>query len=190
MVPKDSGWRKLIRYSSGAHGGRAMTSSACCELPVFCGLSAFLVTTVLSGCTVGRSYEREGMCNALRVFADSIQDSAAHSVTLRTVWGVEGTKTCERVDEPPERALCAYLIDNTSWEFMAANVAAALRCVGVKFPGDSEQAYIEALAGSIRSSRPAFAQQGVEVRIDFATSAADGQVPWLTISVTRSAVGE
>lgn len=125
------------------------------------------------------------MCGALRTFSESIKDSATHSVTLRTDWGAEATKSCEREDRQPELALCAYLIQNTSWEFMAINVNRALGCIGVKFPEVPDQAYIEALAGSVRSSRPAFSKQNFDVEMEFNTAATEEELPHLKISVTR-----
>jgi hypothetical protein len=145
---------------------------------------SFFAAAALSGCAVADSKDG-GMCEALKAFAESIDDSATHSVTLRTDWGAEPTKSCEREDRQPELALCAYLIKNTSWEFMAINVSESLRCVGVKFPDSPEQAYIETLAGSVRSSWPAFTEGGFDVQIDFNTAGSEEGFPRLRISVTR-----
>jgi hypothetical protein len=65
------------------------------------------------------------------------------------------------------------------------NVSEALGCVGVTFPSDPEQAYIETLAGFVTSSRPASTRHSFDVQIDFNTARTEKRLPQLRISATR-----
>jgi hypothetical protein len=140
-----------------------------------------LAAAQLCGCTT-LATQNDDMCAAFRAFAESVPSSGRHFVTLRTDWGAEPTKACERVEAPPELALCAYLMENSSWEFMGFNIRRALQCLKVGFPPNPDQLYVESLVGSVRSHRPAFTDRNVDVELDFDSTSRDG-LPHLTIAV-------
>ena len=141
-----------------------------------------LAVATLCGCATPQVLN-DDMCSAFRSFAESIPNSGRHFVTLQTDWGAEPTKACLRLDAAPERALCTYLIENTSTEFMAFNIRRALQCLKVGFPSNPDELYLETLSGSVRSHRPAFTIRAVDVELEFDSTSRDG-LPHLTIAVS------
>jgi hypothetical protein len=103
------------------------------------------ILMVLSACA-GTKREIDGMCPAIVAFADAA-DSSLHSVRLTTDWGgvytksedpgelILAAKECHHDGFEPGRALCGYLLEETSTEFPAANYRRALRCLGLKVSG-------------------------------------------------------
>ena len=84
----------------------------------------------------------------MAAFANSAANDGTHTVRLMTDWGAVFaqkaadedlfyTKSCEHGSYPPSQKLCAYLMDNTSIEFMGINVRRALRCMGQAVSGIS-----------------------------------------------------
>ena len=143
----------------------------------FCG-------TVLAtlGCVSMAHAEGDSMCDALRDFAESIDGSETHEVFLRTDWGAEPTIACGRSERPSEIAFCAYLVKNSSIEFMTSNVQRVLECVGVDFPQRSEL-FVKSLAGTVVSHDPAFTEKALDVVVTFDTTG-DDELPSLTISMS------
>ena len=122
------------------------------------------------------------MCDALRDFAESIDDSETHEVFLRTDWGAEPTIACGRSEKPSEIAFCAYLVENSSTEFMTFNVQRVLECVGVDFPLRSAL-FIQRLSGTVVSHAPAFTEKALDMVVTFDTTS-DDELPSLTISMS------
>ena len=126
--------------------------------------------------------EGDSMCDALRDFAESIEDSETHEVFIRTDWGAEPAIGCGRSEGPAEIALCAYLIENSSREFMAANVLRVLECAGAESPERS--ALFEGLTGTVTARDPAFTEEAIDMVVTFDTTRDDG-LPSLTISMAK-----
>jgi hypothetical protein len=88
------------------------------------------------------------MCPAIAAFANA-SDAIVHSVRLTTDWGgvytksedpdewVMAAKSCEHGGFKPGKALCGYLLEETSTEFPAINYRRALRCLNVEVSGRS-----------------------------------------------------
>jgi hypothetical protein len=120
------------------------------------------------------------MCAQLKRFASSVADTKPHSVTLRTDWSLPVfTRSCERPDVDPERAVCSWLVEHTSTEFMTINIGRALRCAGV---ASSAGVRIETLAGTVRA--PDYTSKDTELELSFDSGPKEG-LPWLTIRVTK-----
>lgn len=135
------------------------------------------------GCVSIAHADGDSMCDALKDFAESIDDSKTHEVFLRTDWGAEPTIACGRSEGSSEIALCAYLVENSSIEFMAVNVQRVLECVGVDFPQRSVL-FVKNLTGTVISHDPAFTEKAVEMIVTFDTTS-DNELPSLTISMSN-----
>lgn len=125
----------------------------------------------------------DSMCDALRSFAESIDDSETHEVFLRTDWGAEPAIACGRSEKRPEIAFCAYLVENSSIEFMAFNVQRVLECAGVDFP-ERSTFFIKSLKGTVISYDPAFTDKAIDMVVTFDTTS-DNELPSLKISMSR-----
>ena len=74
------------------------------------------------------------MCAQIANFAKSVQPGKTHSVLLRGGWGGDTTNTlmthdCQDFGFEPGNKLCAYLVQNTSWEFGQYNARRAAKCL-------------------------------------------------------------
>ena len=150
-------------------------------------ITPFLVCSVAAttlGCAAVKSEKGDTMCDALSDFAESIHSLETHEITLRTEWGAEPFVACGRSDKAPEIALCEYLVENTSIEFMTENVRRVLDCTGIDFPPSSEQIFVRNLAGTVVSRDPAFTDEPIEIVVSFDT-AGDENMPSMTISISR-----
>ena len=125
----------------------------------------------------------DSMCHALRNFAESVGGSEVHEVTLRTDWSAEPVIACGRSEKPSEIAFCAYLVENSSIEFMTVNVQRVLECAGVDFP-ERSRLVVKNLNGTVVSHDPAFTEKAVDMVVTFDTTR-DDKLPSLTISVSE-----
>ena len=135
------------------------------------------------GCVSIAHAEGDSMCDALRDFAESIDGSETHEVFLRTDWGAEPTIACGRSERQSEIAFCAYLVENSSIEFMTVNVQRVLECVGVDFPQRSAL-FVKSLTGTVISHDPAFTENAIDLVVTFDTTS-ESELPSLTISVSN-----
>ncbi len=125
------------------------------------------------------------MCVELERFARSVTDKLPHTVRLMTDWSFpEPARACRRDNHLPETALCEWLVENTSTEFMAINISRALGCMGLRKEVSplGYRPYIESLAGEVYD--PHFTAEDVELRIIF-NSSPEEELPWLEITVTN-----
>lgn len=141
-----------------------------------------MVAAILGCVSIARA-EGDSMCDALRDFAESIDNSETQKVVLRTDWGAEPTIACGRSEKPSEIAFCAYLVENSSTEFMTVNVQRVLECVGVHFPLRSSLV-IQSLSGTVVSHDPAFTEKALDMVVTFDTTS-DDELPSLTISMSN-----
>ena len=144
-----------------------------------------LMATAL-GCASDNPSESDTMCNALTVFAESIDDTDVYEVTLRTEWNAEPTIACGPRTPAPEGAFCNYLVENSSIEFMTTNIERVLECVGKELPPGSEPPYLGGLSGTVISYDPAFTDLPIVVVVGFDTRS-DRELPSLGISMSRRA---
>jgi hypothetical protein len=149
--------------------------------------TGILLSIQLGGCAALRAPAGE-TCQALRTFAESIPASARYSVTLKTDWGAEPTIACQARVDTPESALCNFLVQNSSIEFMSANIGRVLHCAGVSFPSGPHAVYVEKLAGGVRADNPPFTNRKVTMELEFDSEAGD-TLPYLTIAITPTAAG-
>lgn len=146
-------------------------------------LSVCGVVAATLGCVSIAHAEGDSMCDALRDFAASIDDSETHKVVLHTDWGAEPTIACGRSEKPSEIAFCAYLVENLSIEFMTVNVQRVLECAGVEFPQRSAPS-VKSLTGTVVSDAPTFTDKAIDMVVTFDTTS-DDELPSLTISMSK-----
>lgn len=79
----------------------------------------------------------DALCAEIVKFANATEDDALHEVELRTDWSFRqvdnrifmGSKECDHQEYAPGKALCHYLLRNTSTEFSIINFKRALACL-------------------------------------------------------------
>jgi hypothetical protein len=96
--------------------------------------AAIMACTVVGCSSLLTPVERDPMCHAIAVFADTTPRGEVHRVELRGGWGGEEKDTimthdCEHGGFGPAKVLCEYLVPNTSWEFGSSNAEPAFRCL-------------------------------------------------------------
>lgn len=99
-------------------------------------LISFFALTLASNCLSAES-KQDALCTELVNFANATDDDALHVVELRTDWSFRkvdnrifmGRKECDHQEYAPGKALCGYLLKNTSTEFPIINFKRALTCL-------------------------------------------------------------
>jgi len=86
--------------------------------------------------------ESDELCRQIARFANYSPTGAPRTVRLTTDWGgvfsstnVMAEKACLHGADKAGKALCAYLLNDTSTEFAAVNYRRALTCIGRESPG-------------------------------------------------------
>lgn len=95
---------------------------------------ALLTLPVLASCSTGGMKGQDQICNEIASFAAATEPGQHRSVVLRGGWGgdtpdVLMTHDCQHAGYGPGKALCAYLLPNTSWEFGNYNAKRVARCL-------------------------------------------------------------
>jgi hypothetical protein len=75
------------------------------------------------------SSENDTHCSLLFNFANSIQPNNKKSVKFSSVWS-EMKKSCDHNSYEPGKTLCSWMLNNYSGEYMEANVASVMSCLG------------------------------------------------------------
>lgn len=148
------------------------------------------LATLASSCASMAS-EEDALCSEIAEFANASSPSNPHTVRLTTDWGgvytdtdpnesVMGAMWCQQDQSRATKNLCAYLIENTSFEFAAINYRHVLRCLGVN-TGDHDDMEGASLPPSARSGTVNGKRVRSEVTAAF-TRATDRSPPVLSIS--------
>jgi hypothetical protein len=146
---------------------------------------SFALVLLVSGCTSAARVESDGLCSQFGALADSIQDYDKHEIAFFTEWGAEPTKACRRGSSAQEAALCTYLLEHSSTEYMEANIVRVLRCAGVSFPEQDRAISLESLKGKATFPWPAFAAQPISMVVTFDTTSLSG-AHTMTITLQRN----
>jgi hypothetical protein len=129
----------------------------------------------------------------MAAFANAPLHGANRTVRLTTDWGGWFTepdeageqpmyaKSCEHDDYEPGKALCAYLLENTSTEFAGINARRALRCLGVRVSGSISPRDDDRLPASAKSKTVLGERVGAEVLVEF-DQGSDSSPPKLSIT--------
>jgi hypothetical protein len=162
----------------------------------FRALVSLTVGTVsLIGCaSIGE--EPDDMCAEIAAFANASGDRTKRSVRLATDWGgvytpkqdpdefVMAAKDCAHDGYEAGKALCAYLLKNTSTEFPGINHRRALACIGRRIPGVSPTDD-KRLPPSASSNTVPGVKSGTTVEVEM-QPATDTTPPILIIAVRSS----
>jgi hypothetical protein len=161
---------------------------------LFRGVLVVALALLFSSCTTPPR-ERDDLCDELARFANAPSSVERHPVRLKTDWrggylksdepGEEliAAKSCERGSDEPGKALCAYLIENSSSEFATINYRRVLECLGVhvKAANSAEDAGLPRIAKS-RQVRGHAVGSDIVAEFSYAT---DSEPPTMTISAIQ-----
>ena len=111
------------------------------------------------------------MCREIARFAKASPIGVIKEVTLFRggTWMVDHYKGCKRADDDQGAiAFCAWLMQNTSTEFMEANVNRALSCLqGQRIDGYIGNTGIESWKGMVRFYSPKIEAEGVAISVEY-----------------------
>jgi hypothetical protein len=134
--------------------------------------------------------EPDELCRQIAQFANDSPTSTPRTVRLTTDWGgvfsrsdVIAEKACLHDTDKPGKALCAYLLENTSTEFATVNYRRALACIGKASPGLSptdDELLPPSASSSVVDGRPV--RSSVTVRF---TPGTQSTPPALSISTGK-----
>lgn len=93
-----------------------------------------LILPLAVACSTGTTREQAQMCTEIASFAAVAASGQSHAVVLRGGWGGDSPSTlmthdCQHSGYAPGKALCAYLLPNTSWEFGSDNAKRVAQCL-------------------------------------------------------------
>jgi hypothetical protein len=140
--------------------------------------------------------QADELCGELATYANTRPGGTPRVVRLMTDWGgfylksdnpaeeLMFAKSCYHGSDDASKALCAYLMANTSTEFASTNYRRALRCLGIHARGVSPSDDAE-LPHSARSHRVLGWRIDAELIVEF-SNATDAEPPTMTISVNGS----
>src|SRR5688572_2539059 len=158
-------------------------------------LSLAAVTVSLIGCA-SISEAPDDMCAEIATFANASVDGTERSVRLATDWGglytakedqdevVTAAQNCAHDGYEAGKALCAYLLRNTSMEFPGINHRRALACIGRRIPGLSPTDD-KRLPPSASSNSVLGVKSGTTIRVELRPTT-DVTPPILVIAVRAS----
>lgn len=118
-----------------------------------------------------------GFCENLSRYAETVPDGQSRTVVLRRggAWMVDHYKACQRSDNSEaSKVFCGWLMENTSAEFMEANINRALSCLqGQEIRGYIGNTGIEYWSGKTKFSSPHIDAEGVNVTLEYFMSYTD-----------------
>jgi hypothetical protein len=148
-----------------------------------------------SACSVTPSKTDE-LCQKIADFANASASGEFHTVRLTTDWGgvftksddpndvLIAAKSCQHDEDDAGKALCGYLVENSSTEFAGINYRRALSCVRVASSGlsptDDDRLPPIAISRAVSGKRVRS-----EVTIEFAEGT-NSAPPMLSISAGRT----
>jgi hypothetical protein len=124
-----------------------------------------------SGCSTTSRLSDTQLCQQMAKYVAAVPSGTGSFVQLerRGAWLVNHSKACFGPDgDGPARALCSWLLDRTSTEFMEATVTLAVACVqGQRIHGYLGNTGIESWEGKLRSYSPRFDTADASIAISW-----------------------
>lgn len=95
---------------------------------------ALLILPILASCSTGGAKGQDRICTEIATFASTVETGHSRAVVLRGGWGGDAPNTlmthdCLHAGYDPGKALCDYLVPNTSWEFGSYNASRVAQCL-------------------------------------------------------------
>ena len=126
-----------------------------------------ITSTGLPGCASMSSMRDTALCNHLNTWAVSVPRGQSRTVRLvrSGIWMVNHEKKCEHLEEDQAGdTLCAWLMENTSTEFMEANINLTISCLqGQQISGYVGNTGIESWSGKASFYSPHLSAENVRV---------------------------
>jgi hypothetical protein len=151
-----------------------------------------LITALLTACSQAPRRSDTPFCDQLTTFARAVRGGEAQSVRLARGgrWMVDHYKSCAQSPESPAtQAFCEWLMENTSTEFMEANINLAITCVqGQNIRGYLGNNGISSWTGEMRSFSPRIGVYDVAIDLEYRVALDnDGCEDFLKITVMPDA---
>ena len=134
------------------------------------------------------SVRNTDLCDHLNTWAVSVPRGQSRTVRLvrSGTWMVNHQKKCEHSEEDKAgNTLCAWLMENTSTEFMEANVNRTMSCLqGQQISGYLGNTGIESWSGKTSFYSPHLAAENVRVDLVYSLdNSQESRVDFLQIAV-------
>lgn len=125
----------------------------------------------LAACASAPPLTDTRLCDQLSAWAITVQSGQSSTVRLIRggAWMVDHYKQCESPDEDKAAsAFCAWLMENTSTEFMEANISRTMSCLqDQRISGYLGNTGIESWSGKASFYSPHLAAEDVQVDIEY-----------------------
>ena len=166
------------------------------KLPsIIARLGTLLVTVfAVGGCATQANDSRGEICSQIDLFAKSLEPGESKTVRLARggAWLVDHYKACARDSEDTASiAFCKWLMENTSTEFMEANINLTLSCLqGQEIHGYIGNTGVESWTGRMKLYySPRIEVEDVEVEVEYSVGYFDSteNEDFLAITVTKDA---
>ena len=132
---------------------------------------AFLSMAATS-CATAPPLSDAALCDQLSSWAQTVPSGQTSTVKLVRggAWMVNYYKRCEHSEgDTAAGAFCGWLMDNTSTEFMEANINNAMSCLqGQRISGYVGNTGIESWSGKASFYSPHMAAENVQVHLEYA----------------------
>lgn len=146
----------------------------------------FLLALASGGCASVSNRDAQSLCGQVASFADTVPPGESRSIKLESAWGhglddharLLYEKRCAFGAYPPGDLLCAWLMENTSIEFMSINVRRVLACM------PDAQVSAEASEGRASTRRWPGAEDTAEITLSFFNGDFERD-PWLELTAQR-----
>ena len=138
---------------------------------------------LLTGCSNLSARSDADLCKHIGRFASASTDLTPRSVTLTTDWA-NFSKSCKHDAREPGIALCQWLMENTSTEFMVVNIRRVLSCFDENGLAGPPRASVDYLTGKIRVYKPRIVYGQIWIEIEYAEGSGDA-LPSLSITAAR-----
>jgi len=147
------------------------------------------IIAAVTACSVGTAAgePEDPLCKPLTQFASSVQPEQSRELEFHTIWfgsfkdspddRALYQKRCIHHGDPSAKAVCAYLMENSSVEFADHNLKRALECLS---PGTRLGAQVKVDHGDF-AFRLGDAERGNRVRLTFGV---DGEIGGQVLRVT------
>lgn len=153
-----------------------------------------LLTLVASGCATADDWDSAvaggQFCGKLSEFASTVPSGEQRHVefVIGGEWLVNSYKNCDPVDDAASARFCEWLIENTSTEYMEANINIALSCLqGQAIRGNIGNTGVEYWQGKAVFYRPNLSVENVSVTIEYELGYFDKKVDEQRMKITVDA---